>query len=45
MEVSPSNQHVQNLEKKLLPAVFAKTPKKKAFLQRDIPMRQPGLQI
>ena len=28
-----------------LPAVFVKTPKKKAFLQRDIPMRQPGLQI
>ena len=39
------SQHVQNLEKKLLPAVFVKAQKKKAFLRLDIIMHQSGLQI
>lgn len=39
------SRHVQNLEKKPLSAVFVKAPKKKAFLQLDMLMRQPGLQI
>ena len=40
------SQHVQNLEKKLLPvASVGKLQKKKTFLQLDIIMRQPGLQI
>ena len=45
LEALLKSRHVQNLEKKLLPAVFVKAPKKKAFLQLDMIMRQPGLQI
>jgi len=39
------SQHVQNLEKKPLPAVFVKAQKKKVFLRLDIIMHQSGLQI
>ena len=39
------SQHVQNLEKKPLPAVFEKAQKKIVFLRLDIIMHQSGLQI
>ena len=45
LEALLKSRHVQNLEKKPLSAVFVKAPKKKAFLQLDMLMRQPGLQI
>ena len=45
MEALLKSQHVQPPEKKRLPAVYVKAPKKKAFLQPAIIMRQSGLQI
>ena len=45
LEALLKSRHAQNLEKKPLSAVFVKAPKKKAFLQLDMLMRQPGLQI